>query len=249
VDETLSEKEQIDEMRAWWKENGSYVIAGLLLGIGSIFGFNQWKSSQLNTQLEASALFELLVDEVAENRLEPAEVIATDIYTDYAETVYADEARLAMARVYMGQGRDEDAAAVLRDLLSDGNNKDIKQVGRIRLAKVLLYQGKADEVLTLLEGQASSGFVARFNEVIGDAYFAKGQYQDAEAAYQAALADPNAAQVLDSALVQMKIFDLPDSSALAALATDPEASGDEGEAAAVEEEEAAKTSAGEETSE
>ncbi len=249
MDETLSEKEQLEEMRAWWKENGSYVIAGLVLGVGGIFGFNQWKSSQLDTQLEASALYELLVDEVAEDRLEPAEVIATDIYADYAETIYADEARLAMARVYMGQGRDEDAAAVLRDLLSDGNNIDFKQVGRIRLAKILLYQNKADEVLALLEGQASSGFAARFNELIGDAYFAKGQYQDAEASYQAALADPNAAQVLDSALVQMKIFDLPAGTAPATLAADPAAGGEADEAAAVVEEEAANASAGEETSE
>lgn len=241
MDETLSEKEQIDEMRAWWKENGNYVIAGLVLGIAGILGFNQWKSSQLNTQLEASALFETLVDEVADNRLEPAEAIATNIYADYAKTVYADEARLAMARVYMGQGRDADAAAVLRDLLSAGNNNDIKQVGRVRLAKILLYQDQPDEVLTLLEGQAGGGFAARFNEIIGDAYFAKGQYEDAEASYQAALTDPNAAQVLDTALVQMKIFDLPDSSALVAMSDDS--------ATAVEDEEATTETEGEDTSE
>ena len=36
MDETLTEKEQIEEIRAWWKENGAYVIAGLVIGIGKV---------------------------------------------------------------------------------------------------------------------------------------------------------------------------------------------------------------------
>ncbi len=221
MDETLSEKEQLEEMRAWWKENGAYVLAGLALGIAGIFGFNQWKSSKLTTQLEASALFESLVDEVAENRLDPAEVLAADIYSNYAETVYADEARLAMARLFMDKGRDQDAAAELQSLLTDGSHTEIQRVGRLRLAKILLYQGKSEEVLTLLEGQVVSAFSPRYNEVIGDANFELGNYQEAEAAYQAALADGRALQVIDMTLVQMKINDLPEE---LPEATDSEAS-------------------------
>ena len=56
MDETLSEKEQIEEMKAWWKENGSYVIAGLILGVGGIWGFNAWRSSQLDTPVSYTHL-------------------------------------------------------------------------------------------------------------------------------------------------------------------------------------------------
>lgn len=211
MDETLTEKEQIDEIRAWWKENGNYVIAGLVLGIGGIFGFNQWKNAQLNTQLEASTLYEALVVEVAEDRLEPAEKIAADIYSNYAETVYASEARLAMARLFMDQGRDQDAATVLQELVSDsGGHREVQMVGRVRLAKVLLYQGKNDEVLALLEGRPDDAFAPRYNEVIGDAHLALGNYNDAQTAYRAALAGTGAAQMLDTGLVQMKINDLPE---------------------------------------
>jgi predicted negative regulator of RcsB-dependent stress response len=210
VDETLSEKEQIEEIRAWWKENGNYVIAGLVLGIGGIFGFNQWKSANLQTQLEASALYESLVNEVADDRPDPAELIAADIYANYPETVYADEARLAMARLFMDQGRDEDAAAELRALVSSGGFNELQMVGRLRLAKILLYQGKAEEVLTLLEGHTDSAFAPRFDEIIGDAHFALGNFEMAQVAYLQALSEPAASQVLDTNLVQMKINDLPE---------------------------------------
>ena len=30
----LSEKEQIEQMRAWWSEYGNYVIGGIVVGIG-----------------------------------------------------------------------------------------------------------------------------------------------------------------------------------------------------------------------
>lgn len=221
MDETLSEKEQIEEIRAWWKENGTYVIAGLVIGIGGILGFNQWKSSQLNTQLEASALYESLVDEVADNRLEPARAIAAEINSNYAQTVYADQAQLAMARIFMDQGRDQDAASALQALLSDGSHNEIQLVGRLRLAKILLYQNKPEDVVALLDGQEGSAFAPRYNEVIGDAYFELRRYPQAEAAYQAAMADPQATQILDTALVQMKINDLPDFLSQAADAEQP----------------------------
>ena len=214
MDETLTEKEQIEEIRAWWTENGNYVIAGLVLGIGGIFGYNQWQGSKLDTQLEASALYESLVNEVADDRLAPAEEIAANIFTNYAETVYADEARLAMARLFMDQGRDQDAAAVLQELLTSGGYREMQMVGRLRLAKIMLYQSKPEEALTLLDGQMDNAFASRYYETIGDAHFALGSFDEAQTAYLAALSEPSAAQVIDANLVQMKINDLPEIEAI-----------------------------------
>jgi len=224
VDETLSEKEQLDEIRAWWKENGNYVIAGLVLGIGGIFGYNQWQGNKLDTQLEASALYESLVIEVSDDRLEPAEEIAANIFSNYAETVYADEARLAMARLFMDKGRDQDAATVLQDLVTGGSYRELQMVGRVRLGKILLYQNKPDDVLTLLDGQTDSAFAPRYYELIGDAHFALGHFDEAQSAYQAALSEPGAAQVMDTNLVQMKINDLPEIQPISAILEDPLAS-------------------------
>lgn len=211
----LSEKEQIDQIRGWWSENGSYVIAGIVLGVGSILGYNYWQSSQVESRVAASTVFESLTNEVADNDLDGAEAIAAELWSDHGDTIYADQARLAMARLYMDQGRDQDAAGALRSLIDSGNNEEMQLVARLRLAKIYLYQGRPEEVAALLDGYDDSGFAARYLETIGDARYAMGEFDAAEEAYLAALEAPQATQLIDVALVQMKIADMPDDAAAA----------------------------------
>ena len=64
MDDLQSEKEQIEEMRAWWAEYGRYVIAGVVIAVGGLFGYNQYESSKLNAEVEASMLFETLAEHV-----------------------------------------------------------------------------------------------------------------------------------------------------------------------------------------
>jgi len=217
VDELLSEKEQIEQMRGWWRENGTWIIAGVVLGIGAIFGFGAWKNSQVESRVEASVRFEALAEEVAENRLETAEAIAEDIYADYADSIYADQARLAMARLYMDQGRDQDAAETLRAMVSGSADPEMTMVARLRLAKVLLYQSKPEEVLDLLAGFDDSGFAARYAEAMGDAHLALGDVAAARSAYLAALDQPRATELVNQDILQMKLNDLPDDTVTSTL--------------------------------
>jgi predicted negative regulator of RcsB-dependent stress response len=54
VDDFLSEKEQIEQLRTWWSDYGNYVIAGVVLGVLVLFGYNYYKSSQRESAYEAS---------------------------------------------------------------------------------------------------------------------------------------------------------------------------------------------------
>ena len=172
-------------------------------------GYNYYQSSKLNTQLEASALFEALAEHVSSGDLDDAESVAAELETGYANTVYAAQSRLAMARLYMDQNRDQDAADELGELLETSGADEVKNIARLRLARVYLYQDKAQEVVDLLEGQDNEAFLGRYAEVLGDAYAALGRVADAEAAYQTALNDEMSSQAVDRALIQWKILDLP----------------------------------------
>jgi predicted negative regulator of RcsB-dependent stress response len=209
VDDLLSEKEQIEQIRSWWSEYGGYVIFGVAAGALLLFGVNYYKTSKLESQLEASALYESLTNSVASGNLEQAEVAADELDNAFAETSYAAQSKLAMARLYMDKNRDQDAADALSALLEAPASEELKQLARLRLARILLYQDKPQAVVDLLEGQESSGFEPAFGEVLGDAYHALGRIAEAEAAYQAVLLDPLSQGTIDQQLVQWKALDLP----------------------------------------
>ena len=216
--EDETEKEQLDAMRDWWKENGNYVIGGVLAGVIMIFGWNRWQTGIVETEVAASTLYEDVLYAadlgLLDNAIRPAE----ELIENHNSSPYAAQARLAMARMYMDSSRDQDAADMLQGLIDSAPEKQVALLGRLRLAKVLLYQGKAEEALGLVSDRSESGFTARYSELMGDAYVSLGQFDKAEAAYIAALNDNFAAPTVDTNFVQLKINDLPVASEIASAA-------------------------------
>lgn len=236
MDDLLSEKEQIEQIRSWWSQYGAYVIFGVAVGALALFGYNYYQGSKLNAQLEASALYESLADHVDDGDVTEAEVIANALETDFADTSYAAQGKLALARLYMDTNRDQDAADVLQDLLASDSSDALKHVARARLARILLYQDKPQQVVDLLEGEDSAAFAAIYGESLGDAYLALGRIAEAQAAYQQVLLDPTAEGTVNQQLVQWKALDLPEVAVEEEL-PEPDAAGEvEADEAAAEEE-------------
>ena len=223
MDDLLSEKEQIEQIRTWWSQYGGYVIGGLGLGIAVLAGYNYYENSKLEAQLEGSAMYESLTQHVVSGSLEEAETVASELDMKYAETSYAAQAKLAMARLYMDKNRDQDAIDTLNELLASSADEATKHVARARLARLLAYQGKSQEVIELLEDQDSEAFAAIYNELLGDAYYALGRIDDAQAAYQRVMLDPLATATVDQQLVQWKALDLPEPPAEEPTAAETEA--------------------------
>ena len=221
MDDLLSEKEQIDQIRSWWSEYGGYVIGGLGLGIAVLAGLNYYTNNKLEAQLESSVLYESLTRHVVEGSLEEAEAVAEELGTDYADSSYSAQAQLAMARLYMDKNRDQDAADALSGLIASEADDEVKLVARARLARVLLYQNKAQDVVDLLGGQQSEAFGPIYQELLGDAYYALGRVEDAQVAYQSVMLNPLASETVDQQLVQWKALDLPEASATEDAADDP----------------------------
>jgi predicted negative regulator of RcsB-dependent stress response len=209
VDDLLSEKEQLDQFRSWWSEYGTYVIGGIVIGAGMLFGINHYQSSKLQAQLDASTAYEALIVQVADGELEDAEALADEIATTYSETTYVGQAGLAMARLYMDKNRDQDAADALLAVIDSSADSELQHVARLRLARIYLYQDKAQEVVDLLAGEEVDAFAAAYGEVLGDAFTALGLITQAQDAYQKVLLDPLSQGTVDQQLVQWKSLDLP----------------------------------------
>lgn len=219
----LSEKEQLEKFREWWSEYGAYVIGGIVIGAGLLFGISQYKSQQLDARLAASSAFEGLIEAVADGDLDEAEAIAAEIQTEYEKTTYAGQSGLAMARLYMDKNRDQDAADALRAVVESDASDELRHVARLRLARIYLYQEKAQDVVDLLTAEDTAAFAAAYGEVLGDAYTALGQVSEAQQAYQEALLDPLSQGTVDQQLVQWKALDLPELDEAAPQSAEPAA--------------------------
>ena len=56
----LQEQEQLEELKAWWKEYGKLVILGVALGALVIAGLQSWRYYRHSQSLAAVALYEQL---------------------------------------------------------------------------------------------------------------------------------------------------------------------------------------------
>lgn len=207
--EDLTEREQLDALRAWWAENGSYVIGGVVVGMLVIFGWNRWQATTENAEVAASSLFEEVMEAAGRGNMDAAMEPANELFVSFNDSPYAAQARLAMARMYMDNGRDQDAADVLQGLIAADPDGELTLIARLRLAKILLYQGKAQEVVDVIGDLPESAFAARFSELLGDAYVELEDYEAAQAAYVSALNDNPQTPTVDVSLLQLKINDLP----------------------------------------
>ena len=223
ADELKTEEEQLEEFRNWWSEYGAYVIGGIVIGVGLLFGWNYTQDARMEAQTKASAVYDTLADHVADGKLEEAETLAAEIAADYANTAYVGQSKLAMARLYMDQNRDEDAANALRELLELDGFEELKLVAGLRLSKVLMYQGKAEEALDAVSDPKGQAFTARYAEARGDALVALERYAEAREAYGEAMQQPNSELTVDVGYLRLKVFDLPPDPTLAEAMAEPDA--------------------------
>ncbi len=207
MDEYLSEKEQIQRIKSWWKENGPFVIAGLVLGIGGLTGWNYWKSYKVSRAEAAGAVYESLITAVEAKDPGAAAADLETLASDYGATPYLDQGRLMMARLLVGQGDFQGATQQLEAVVASTGDPELERVARIRLARVLLAAGNDVRALEVLDLSRAGAFGARFHEIRGDVLASRGETKAAFEEYEQALKDP-AEGVIDSQAVRLKMESL-----------------------------------------
>ena len=204
----MSEREQLDQVRRWIRENAPWALAGVLIGVGALVGWQQWQAWQQRQSLAAGQKYSQALDALSRNDRDAAARLATQLRQDYARTPYADLAALALARYHVEYNQLADAERYLTDVMNGSHDQELRLVARLRLARVQRADGKPDLALaTLAAAPAAAAQVAALAEVRGDALRDKGDRAGALAAYQAALAAPPEAGV-SRALLELKSADL-----------------------------------------
>ncbi len=206
MEDYLSEKEQWEWVKAQVRESGPAVILAIVIALGAVFGWRWWQGHLDAGRLQAGAMYMQMVAALERDDRSQALVLLGELEREHPGSAYTDQARMLAARVYVDGGEFDRAAAELSQVIEHTKDRDLAQVARLRLARVQINQGKADSALATLGGVTGAGaFAARYHEVRGDAYYAKGDKATALTEYHSAqAADP----ATDAELLGLKVADL-----------------------------------------
>ena len=183
----LEEQEQIDAVKAWWKQYGNTVVLVAIACLVTVAAFQGWRYDRAQQAERAAALF-IQLDE-AERANDPKRVrdIAGQIIERHGSTPYAAMSALAAAKAGVTTGELAEASKHLQWAVEHARDDALRDVARLRLAGLLLDQKKHDEALKLLAAKPAEPYAMLYADLRGDVLAAEGKAAEARAAYQAAL--------------------------------------------------------------
>lgn len=182
-----TDDEQVEKLKRWWQENGRSVVAGVIIGVGGLFGYRYWVDYQNDHAEQASRHFDQMVEALDASRNDSAIDHAEILLADFAGTDYAIMARLALARIHVEDGNFSKAGAQLQQVVGSVDNQPLGFIARKRLAAVQLQMSNADQALSTLSVDFPDEFNAGIEELKGDIYSEQGNKAEAAEAYRRAL--------------------------------------------------------------
>jgi len=201
-----TDDEQVEKLKKWWEENGRSVIAGVIIGVGGLFGYRYWIDLQEATAEAASAQFVQMMEALKSSDNAAVAERADTLISEYADTEYATLARFALARNLVDSGKYDEAQTQLEQIIGTVGDAPLGYLARKRLASVQVQSAQLEQALVTLSVKFPPAFGAGVDELKGDIYAQQGKIDEAANAYREALsATPRPA---NSEFLQQKLDDL-----------------------------------------
>jgi predicted negative regulator of RcsB-dependent stress response len=200
----LEEQEQIDELKAWWKQYRTLILLVLVataLTVSSVWGWRAYRDRQA---LDAGELYLQLQAAAAGGEQKKVQDIAAVLAAKYPRTGYAAFGALAGSKAALDSGDIAEAKNRLQWALDNARDDETRDIARLRLAGVLLDAKDYDTALKLLEAKHADTFSALYADLKGDVLVAQGHINEARIAYQLAL-DKSEAKSSYRGLIQIKL--------------------------------------------
>jgi predicted negative regulator of RcsB-dependent stress response len=188
MDVHASEKEQVEALKKWWKDNGSSIITGVLLGISILLGGKAWFSYQETQALSASNIYTQMMGAANNNDSELARKQATELIANYTGSAYAPLASLLLAKLAIEEGELAAAQAQLQWALDHSSSAELQHTARTRLVRVMIDQQQYEAAAQLLAAVGDAGvYRYLYTELEGDLAMAQNKPEQAASAYKKAL--------------------------------------------------------------
>ena len=182
----LQEQEQLDALKAFWKQYGNLVTWVLILALGAYAGWNAWQYWQREQGLKAGAMYEELDRAALAEDADKTSRIFADMKSQFPGAVFTHQAGLLAAKLQFDKGQADAAKASLAWVAEQAKDEELRTAARLRLAALQAEAKQYDEALKTLAAANASGFEALVADRRGDVLVLQGKPDEAKAAYQAA---------------------------------------------------------------
>ena len=149
VEDYLTDRDQEEALRNWWRENWKWILAGVALGLGLLAAYQYWQTYQSQRAGAAAKVYADFQKALAGNDLEQAGRLLNDLAGDHAKSAYTQQGRLLLAKRDADAGRFDEASKQLRQVVDTSSDEELASIARLRLARLLIQTGKPDEALAV----------------------------------------------------------------------------------------------------
>ena len=179
----LEEQEQLDQLKAFWKQYGNLITWALIAALAAFAAWNGWNWWQREQSGKASAMFDELEKAAQAGDAAKAGGVFADMKERFPRTTFTQQGALLAAKVQFDKGQADAAGATLTWVSDNAVEVEYRAAARLRLAGLLLDQKKYDEALKVLAAADTKEFDALVSDRRGDVLLALGKTDDAKAAY------------------------------------------------------------------
>jgi predicted negative regulator of RcsB-dependent stress response len=195
-----TEEEQVDKIKKWWNSNGKQIIAGAVIGLAGVFGWNYYNDYQDNQALNARTLYLNYASD--SNNVG----VYNKLIKEHPSSSYADQATLLMAKYLFDAGSYSLALDAIKPLISN-QSSIISSTAVLRVASIYLQLGKHDEALSTLNIESGDEFSGLIYNLTGDVYLDLSNSDEAKKYYLLAIENITENSNLTQ-LIQIKLDDL-----------------------------------------
>ena len=207
----LSDEEQLEALKRWWKTNGTALLLAILVAAGGWFGWTYWQNQKQQQAEQASVVYMAMLDAVSQWEQTGAEEFAVSA-AGHAESLkklaedsyYSLFGALTVARLAVADGELDNAAAELGWVLEKAEEPPLRALAAYRLSVLEYSRGNSERALELLDSSHPDSFAAIYAELKGDILAARGDNADASAAYQVALDTLESEDARTRAMLELK---------------------------------------------
>ncbi len=168
MDIHATEEEQVEAIKKWVKDNGLWIVVGAAVGWGAVAGYRYIENEKVVHQQAASYTYDQLVKSATAEGNGEIDSYQSKLTTEFSDTVYADLARLQVAKVAVTNAKYDEAEKTLKAVMTAQKGFPLAHVAELRLAKVMTQQGKGEEALAMLDKASKGEFAANYHYVMGD---------------------------------------------------------------------------------